>query len=525
MATLKNTTIDDTGFLNLPSGNTLQRPASPVNGAMRYNSQTGFAEVYTNNLWSIIGAPPPSISSVSPNSYSGAANTVITINGANFTSDAIVYFITNDNTSYQASVVVFSSSVLLTATTPQAFTVAQEPLDVRVVQASGTVTYLDAIDCGGSPSWNTSSGSLGAIYDSSRSETSFTVSATDPDGSAITYTVVSGSLPTNMSLNSSTGVISGTTSAVVSDTTYSFTIRASDPTPNNTDRAFSIQVKAPVVTSYSYTGSAVNVTFPSNVYNFRVKLWAGAGGQGQYSGGSTTGAGGFTDANVAVSGTTSGQTYILQVGQGGRGGSKSLGTGYQYPRAYPDGGQGYYDGDVAGGQGGGRSALFLTSVTAGTAVAIAGAGGGSGYSSLSGGPGGGSIGGNAASVGSSGGAGGTQSAGGAGGTGGGGAAGTQLFGGTATSSDGSGGGGGWYGGGSGSNDGGGGGGGSGYVASQTSGSVPSGITTITGSTYVGSGLTPPTQATSDPYYPGGNISYGVSTQNTVGYDGYAVIIY
>ena len=200
-------------------------------------------------------------------------------------------------------------------------------------------------------------------------------------------------------------------------------------------------------------------------------------------------------------------------------------TGYQYPRAYPDGGQGYYDGDVAGGQGGGRSALFLTSVNAGTAVAIAGAGGGSGYSSLSGGAGGGSTGGNAASVGGSGGAGGTQSAGGAGGTGAGGAAGTQLFGGTATGSDGSGGGGGWYGGGSGSNDGGGAGGGSGYVASQTSGSVPAGITTITGSTYVGSGLTPPTQATSDPYYPGGNISYGVSTQNTVGYNGYAVIIY
>jgi hypothetical protein len=524
MATLKNTTIDDTGFLNLPSGNTAQRPASPVNGAMRYNSQTGFAEVYTNNIWSIIGAPPPTISSVSPTSYTGAANTTITINGSNFTSDAIIYFITNDNTSYQASVTVFSSSVLMTATTPQAFTVAQEPLDVRVVQASGTVTYLDAIDCGGSPSWNTSSGSLGAIYDMSRSQTSFTVSATDPDGSAITYTVVSGSLPPNMSLNSSTGVISGTTSAVLSDTTYSFTIRASDPTPNNTDRAFSIQVKAPVVNTYSYTGSAVNVTFPSNVYNFRVKLWAGAGGQGQYSGGSTTGAGGFTDANVAVSGTTSGQTYILQVGQGGRGGSKSLGTGYQYPRAYPDGGQGYYDGDVAGGQGGGRSALFLSSVSASNAIAIAGGGGGSGYASWSGSAGGGSSG-ESAIADARQGQPGTQSAGGTGGTGGGGAAGTQLFGGTATGSDGSGGGGGWYGGGSGSNDGGGGGGGSGYVASQTSGSVPSGITTITGSTYVGSGLTPPSQATSDANYPGGNISYGVNTQNTVGYDGYAVIIY
>lgn len=525
MATLKNTTIDDTGFLNLPSGNTAQRPVSPANGAIRYNNETGYAEVYSNNMWSIVGAPPPTISSVSPSSYSGAANTTITINGTNFTSDAMVYFITNDNTSYQASVVVFSSSVLLTANTPQVFTVAQEPLDVRVVQNSGSATYLDCIDCGSVPAWSTSAGSLGAIYDMSRSQTSFTVSATDPEGGAITYSLVSGSLPPNMSLNSSTGVISGTTPSVGSDTTYSFTIRATDNGTNTADRAFSIQVKAPVVVTYAYTGYDSSVTFPARVYNFRVKLWGGAGGQGQYSGGSVTGAGGFTDANVSVSGSTSGQTYILQVGQGGRGGSKSLGTGYQYPRAYPDGGQGYYDGDVAGGQGGGRSALFLTSVSASTAIAIAGGGGGSAYSSWSGSPGGGSSGGDASPADARQGQPGTQSAGGAGGINGGGGAGQQLFGGTATSADGSGGGGGWYGGGSGSNDGGGGAGGSGYVASVTSGSVPSGITSVSGATYTGSGLTPPSQATSDANYPGGNISYGVSSQNTVGYDGYAVIIY
>jgi hypothetical protein len=492
---------------------------------MRYNTTTGYAEVYTSLGWAIIGQPAPTISTVTPTTFSGVSGTSFTITGANFTSDATVSFINNSGNASAAATVTYVSSTQLTATTSVTYTVADEPLDVRVTQASGTATIYDAIDCGSAPSWNTASGSLGLIYDQSRQYTSFTVSATDPEGTSVSYSLVSGSLPTSMTLNSSTGVISGTTSAVVSDTTFSFTLRATDTSGNYTDRSFSIQVKAPVVTTYSYTGSDVNVTFPSNVYNFRVKLWGGAGGQGQYSSGSVTGAGGFTDANVYVSGSTSGQTYKLQVGQGGRGGSKSLPTGYQYARAYPDGGRGYYDGDVAGGQGGGRSALFLSSISASTAIAIAGGGGGSAYSSWSGSAGGGSSGASASPADARQGQPGTQSAGGAGGTGGGGGAGIQLQGGDATGADGSGGGGGWYGGGSGSNDGGGGAGGSGYVASQTSGSVPSGITTVTGSTYAGSGLTPPTQATSDANYPGGNISYGVSSQNTVGYDGYAVIIY
>lgn len=52
MATLKNTTISDTGNLQLPTGNTEQRP-SPVAGQLRYNTTTGGVEIYTagTNIW------------------------------------------------------------------------------------------------------------------------------------------------------------------------------------------------------------------------------------------------------------------------------------------------------------------------------------------------------------------------------------------------------------------------------------------------------------------------------------------
>jgi hypothetical protein len=50
MATLKNTTIDDTGFLRAPVGTTAQRP-SPVAGHIRHNSTTSMLEIYDGSSW------------------------------------------------------------------------------------------------------------------------------------------------------------------------------------------------------------------------------------------------------------------------------------------------------------------------------------------------------------------------------------------------------------------------------------------------------------------------------------------
>jgi hypothetical protein len=48
MASLKNLTINDTGFIGLPTGSTGERP-SPSNGYVRYNTTLGRPEVYVNN--------------------------------------------------------------------------------------------------------------------------------------------------------------------------------------------------------------------------------------------------------------------------------------------------------------------------------------------------------------------------------------------------------------------------------------------------------------------------------------------
>lgn len=51
MATLKNTSISDTGFIGLPSGTTAQRPVTPSAGMIRFNTTTSKLEVYDGATW------------------------------------------------------------------------------------------------------------------------------------------------------------------------------------------------------------------------------------------------------------------------------------------------------------------------------------------------------------------------------------------------------------------------------------------------------------------------------------------
>jgi hypothetical protein len=51
MATLKNTRIDDTGALKLPSGTTAQRPISPSAGFTRFNTELNVIETYNGSSW------------------------------------------------------------------------------------------------------------------------------------------------------------------------------------------------------------------------------------------------------------------------------------------------------------------------------------------------------------------------------------------------------------------------------------------------------------------------------------------
>jgi hypothetical protein len=315
-----------TGAAILPSGTTGQRPGSAAEGMLRYNTTTGLYEQYTATGWQAVDAPP-TISSISPSTFNGESGTTITLTGTGFKSGSTVKFIANGGTEYTATTTTFVSSNSVTATTPQDFTVADEPFDVKLINASGLAGTLEnALDCGGSPTFTTASGTLGTIYDSARSSYSLsTAAATDPDTSAtISYAVTSGALPTGLSLNSSTAAITGTAGAVGSDTTSSFTITATDNAGNTTSRAFSIVVKAPIITSFTATGSST-FSVPSGLTAVQVLMVAGGGGAGGRAGGGGGGGGMIEMPSFPV---TPGGSVSYTVGGGGIGAPGAAGFGF-----------------------------------------------------------------------------------------------------------------------------------------------------------------------------------------------------
>ncbi len=243
-ATLTNKTIDgNLNVINVKRGTTAERPNSATAGDQYYDTTLNALYNYTSAGWVKVSQDPaPAIISISP-TVAPVAGTSITINGSGFKSGALVKFIGNNGTEYSATSVTVTSLALMTAITPQ-LSVANEPYSVKVTNVDNQYGIANAVlDAGGTPSWVTASGNIKTLKENTAlSATS--VSATDPDGTAIIYS--SSNLPAWASLNSSTGAITGTTPSVTSSTTYSFDITASDGT-NTSSRAFNIVVQPNVV--------------------------------------------------------------------------------------------------------------------------------------------------------------------------------------------------------------------------------------------------------------------------------------
>src|SRR6056300_184420 len=233
--------ISDTGTegTRVATGTSAQR--GTTQGQLRFNTDIGLAEYYTGTAFKAIDAPPTvsSIDVTEVDSQAGGNQTIV-ITGSGFNSGATVTFVGNAGTDFNASTVTRDSNTQITAVAPKAsFLNAQEPYGVKVTNTSGlSATLASQINADTSPSWQTASGNLGTVDESSSAN--FTVSATDADGDTVSYSettsVLSGA---GFSLNSSTGTITGTASSVSADTTNTFTLRAT-ANSKTADRSFNI---------------------------------------------------------------------------------------------------------------------------------------------------------------------------------------------------------------------------------------------------------------------------------------------
>lgn len=90
------------------------------------------------------------------------------------------------------------------------------------------------------PVWSRPSGFVHIGKENSAINT--VVSATDADDATLTYTVVSGALPTGVNLNASTGALTGTLPVVEEDTVYDFVLGVADNSVR-VDRAYKIRAQ------------------------------------------------------------------------------------------------------------------------------------------------------------------------------------------------------------------------------------------------------------------------------------------
>ena len=235
------TNVSDTGTegTKVAAGTTAQRGSTT--GRWRYNTTTNFFEGRNANASFSTLEPTPTISSVDDTEVdsAGGGNQTIVITGTNFSSGGTITFVGNAGADFNASTTTFNSATQVTAVAPKnSFLNAQEPYKVRFTSSGGVagISATGLINVDNAPTWTTSAGSLGSISEGATGN-HFTVAASDPDSDTIAYSLQSGSLA-GLSLNSSTGVISGDPTDVSGDTTNSFTLRAT-ANGKTADRAFS----------------------------------------------------------------------------------------------------------------------------------------------------------------------------------------------------------------------------------------------------------------------------------------------
>ena len=243
--------ITDTGTesTQVAKGTTGQRPNSPTQGMIRYNTTLDVLEQYGVDGWVGI-EPAPTVSGATlPNSQTAVAEgDVITISGTGFKAGIVAKFTDGNGSSTNSPTTTRVSSSELTAEIPN---LAEGVYSLTATNLSGLGgTYDSAFTVDGLPVWGTGA-NLGSV--DMNTSVNIDLSATE-DGAEASYALKSGSsLPSGLSLNASTGVISGTSPVVNGDTSYTFTIVATDAENQTAEQEFTLTVNYVYLQSTGYT--------------------------------------------------------------------------------------------------------------------------------------------------------------------------------------------------------------------------------------------------------------------------------
>jgi len=361
----KNRKFTGTDGIQLPQGSTAERVASGSadKGKIRFNNTTNLAEYYDGIDWKAIDAPPVITGftldgggDVTTAVIDGGAggNATIEVKGSLFdTTGAIVTFEGTSETLSTVSITRNSANLLTVTVARSGFDNTNEPYAIKVTNGSGLAATLSDAITQDQPLTFDSAATTRTIFDGEAIST-FDASATDPDGDTITYSISTGSLPSGLSLNTSTGDITGTPSGN-SNGDFTFTVSAASPGLTITKDCTFTQISLPTGGTINTYGNYRSHTFNSSgswvntlTGTAEYMICAAGGGGACASGGAGAAGGGGGAGGMIVSSTSvTPQTYTITVGGGGGGSSNNT------------------SGAGQGGDGGDSSALSVTATGGG----------------------------------------------------------------------------------------------------------------------------------------------------------------
>ena len=235
---LLNPHTTGTEGMRLPIGTTGER-ANATAGDLRFNSTLVLMEYYDGTLWKAIDSPPTVTAVTYPNSQTELGTLggeTLVVAGSNFSTVGTVTAVI-DNSALSSLTVNNSNQITLTGTPAK----SAGDYILKVTNPSGLSSEF-TISYSGTPAWNTAVNTV-LVSQPQGSTVNYTaLSATDDgDATGVTYSettsVLSGA---GLAINSSTGAITGTLAAITGNTTYTFTLRATDNDAQTTDRQFKI---------------------------------------------------------------------------------------------------------------------------------------------------------------------------------------------------------------------------------------------------------------------------------------------
>ena len=325
----KNRRFRGTTGIALPTGTAAQRVDQSAR--FRFNSDTNLMEYYTGTVWKSVDAPPTvtgfkvntgggfgsTLSTYAVNSTTGG-NITIRVVGSLFDTSPVptVRFVPSSGaTITPSSTTSVNANNVDVVTTFASFVDANEPYTIEVTNASNlSAKFADCITADTPVAFNNAADTTASIYEGGRGSVSITdFQATDADGDTITYSVTIGTLPSGLSINTSSGTVTGSTSAVGSNTTTTFTVQAAT-TDFTATRQFKITQYAPQRTTYNSPGT---FNAPGAVTAVNVLVCAGGGGAGSQHAGAGGAGGLIFRPGFPISG---GQP--VSIGGGGPGGPK-----------------------------------------------------------------------------------------------------------------------------------------------------------------------------------------------------------